>query len=188
MQHTEVLAFWFGDPPSTRARGEWFRKDAAFDAGVLQRFGATLELALSGGLRQWDAEPAGALARIVVLDQFTRNAFRGTARAFAGDSLALTAAAELVRSGGDRLLPPLQRWFAYLPFEHAEDLNAQAQSIALFTALAAEHRGAEDARVWAVKHHDVVQRFGRYPHRNAVLKRVSTVEEEAFLREPGSSF
>ena len=98
MQPTDVLAFWFGDPPSAQARGEWFRKDAAFDAQVQQRFGAALELALAGGLRQWDAEPPGALARIVVLDQFTRNAFRGTARAFAGDALALAAARELVRS------------------------------------------------------------------------------------------
>ena len=188
MQPTDVLAFWFGDPPSAQARGEWFRKDAAFDALVLQRFGAALELALGGGLRHWDAEPAGALARIVVLDQFTRNAYRGTARAFAGDTLALAAARELVRGGGDQLLPPLQRWFAYLPFEHAEDLGAQALSLALFNALAAQDPGAEDARVWAVKHHAVVQRFGRYPHRNAVLGRVSTAEEEAFLREPGSSF
>jgi len=188
MQATDVLAFWFGDPPSAQARGEWFRQDAAFDAQVLQRFGATLGLALDGGLLQWDAEPAGALARIVVLDQFTRNAFRGTAQAFAGDPLALAAARELVRRGGDRLLPPLQRWFAYLPFEHAEDLGAQAQSVVLFTALAAEHPAAEEARIWAVKHHDVVQRFGRYPHRNAVLGRVSTAEEDAFLREPGSSF
>ena len=188
MQPTDVLAFWFGDPPSAQARGEWFRKDTAFDALVLQRFGAALELALGGGLRHWDAEPAGALARIVVLDQFTRNAYRGTARAFAGDTLALAAARELVRGGGDQLLPPLQRWFAYLPFEHAEDPGAQALSLALFNALAAQDPGAEDARVWAVKHHAVVQRFGRFPHRNALLGRLSTAEEEAFLREPGSSF
>ena len=188
MQATDVLAFWFGNPPSAQPRAAWFRKDAAFDAQVLQRFGAALDLALGGGLLQWDAEPAGALARIVVLDQFTRNAFRGTALAFAGDPLALAAARELVRGGGDRFLPPLQRWFAYLPFEHAEDMGAQAQSITLFTALAAEHPSADEARVWAVKHHDVVQRFGRYPHRNAVLGRVSSAEEEAFLREPGSSF
>ena len=188
MRPSDVLAFWFGDPPSAQPRGEWFRKDAAFDAQVQQRFGAALELALAGGLRQWDAEPAGALARIVMLDQFTRNAFRGTPRAFAGDPLALAAARELVRGGGDRLLSPLQRWFAYLPFEHAEDLAAQAQSIALFTALAAEHPATEEARIWAVKHREVVQRFGRYPHRNAVLGRASTAQEEAFLREPGSSF
>ena len=188
MQPTDVLAFWFGDPPSAQPRAEWFRKDAAFDAQVKRQFGDALELALAGGLRQWDVEPAGQLARIVVLDQFTRNAYRGTARAFAGDALALAAARELVRGGGDRLLPPLQRWFAYLPFEHAEDFGAQAQSIALFSALAADHPAAEEARVWAVKHRDVVQRFGRYPHRNAVLGRASTAEEEAFLREPGSSF
>ena len=188
MQPTDVLAFWFGDPPSEQPRGEWFRKDAAFDAQVQQQFGAALELALAGGLRQWDVEPAGLLARIVVLDQFTRNAYRGMARAFAGDALALAAARELVRAGGDRVLPPLQRWFAYLPFEHAEDLAAQAQSIALFTALAAEHPATEEARIWAVKHRDVVQRFGRYPHRNAALGRASSADEETFLREPGSSF
>ena len=184
----EVLAFWFGEPPSALPRDEWFRKDAAFDALVAQRFGATLAAALAGGLREWDAQPAGALARIVVLDQFTRNSFRGTPRAFAGDPLALAAASALVSSGGHLALAPLQRWFAYLPFEHAEDLAAQQQALQLFDALATQHADMAEARLWARKHHEIVARFGRFPHRNAILGRVSSAEELAFLTEPGSSF
>jgi len=186
MTPDEVLAFWFGHAELPRA--EWFRKDAAFDDGIRQRFGATLETALAGGLRAWDARPAGALARILVLDQFTRNAFRATPRAFAGDALALAAAQALVASGAHRSLAALQRWFVYLPFEHAEDLHAQDQSLCLFAELAAEHPAQADAQVWAVKHHDVIRRFGRFPHRNAILARMSTPEEQAFLLEPGSTF
>ena len=188
MTAAEILAFWFGQPPAAQPRAEWFRKDAAFDLDIRQRFGAALEAALAGGLRDWDAEPAGALARIIVLDQFTRNAFRDTARAFAGDAQALAAAQSLVAAGSHLKLSPLQRWFAYLPFEHAEDLHVQGQSLRLFAELAAEHPALADAQVWAVKHHAVIQRFGRYPHRNAILGRASTTEEQAFLLQPGSSF
>lgn len=184
----EVLAFWFGQPAATTPRGEWFRKDTAFDGLIGQRFGATLQAALAGGLQAWRGQPDGALAYIVVLDQFTRNAFRDTAQAFAGDTLALQAAQGLVTSGGHLHLSPLQRWFAYLPFEHAEDLGLQAQSLQLFGALAAEHPALGDALLWAQKHQAVVARFGRYPHRNALLGRESTAAELAFLREPGSSF
>ncbi len=183
-----VLDFWFGTPPTTTPRAEWFRKDPAFDTLVRERFGATLEAALAGGLAGWDGTPQGALARLVVLDQFTRNAFRDTPRAFAGDALALAAAEALVARGDDRRLAPLQRWFAYLPFEHAESLGAQQRSVALFDALAAEHPALSEARDWAVKHLVVVERFGRFPHRNAVLGRPSTPEEAAFLQQPGSSF
>lgn len=185
---TEVLAFWFGEPPSATPRAEWFRKDPAFDDTVRQRFGARLQAALAGGLLHWDTTPAGALARIVVLDQFTRNAFRDTPQAFAGDTLALAAAEALVARGADRALAPLARWFAYLPFEHAESLAQQRRSVALFDALAAEHPGMADARDWAVKHLVIVERFGRFPHRNAILGRISTPEELAFLQQPGSSF
>jgi uncharacterized protein (DUF924 family) len=184
----EVLTYWFGQPPAETPRPLWFRKDAAVDAHIGEHFGQALEVALAGGLREWDAAPATALARIVVLDQFTRNAFRDTARAFAGDALALAAARALVDSGGDRQLAPLQRWFAYLPFEHAEDRAVQQQSLALFRTLADEHAGMADALLWAQKHQVIVERFGRYPHRNVLLGRVSTPEEEAFLRQPGSSF
>jgi len=185
---SEVLDFWFGDPPSAEARDEWFRKDDAFDVLIRERFAGTLEAALQGSLRDWDATPAGALARIVVLDQFTRNAFRDTPRSFAGDALAREAAVALVDSGGDRQLPPLQRWFAYLPFEHAEDLAAQERALQLYTQLAADAPALADALEWAKKHLVVIARFGRFPHRNAVLGRASTVEETEFLRQPGSRF
>ena len=187
---SEVLAFWFGNPPVTAPRAEWFRKDEAFDATIRDRFGAVIEAALARALEgpDWPGTPTGVLARLIVLDQFTRNAFRGTARAFAGDGSALAWARALVASGGDRELPPLQRWFVYLPFEHAEDAAMQAESLRLFGALAAEHPALDDARVWAVKHAEVIARFGRYPHRNAILGRKSTPEELAFLAQPGSSF
>jgi uncharacterized protein (DUF924 family)/predicted GNAT family acetyltransferase len=184
----DVLAFWFGEPAASAPRPAWFRKDEAFDALIRQRFGSTLEAALTGGLRHWDATPPGALARIVVLDQFTRNSYRDTPRAFAGDALALAAAMALVATGGDRELLPLQRWFAYLPFEHAEDLGLQQRALQLFGALAQEHPALADTVVWAQKHLDVVARFGRFPHRNGILGRVSTAEEEAFLALPGSRF
>ena len=185
---TEVLRFWFGETPTAAPRDAWFRKDAAFDAAIRARFGATVDRALAGGLQDWAATPAGALARILVLDQFTRNTSRGTARAFAGDALALAAAEDLVADGRHLRLAPMQRWFAYLPFEHAEDLAVQQQSLQLFGALAAEHPALAEAQVWAVKHADVIRRFGRYPHRNALLGRVSTAAELDFLAQPGSSF
>ena len=188
MQPSDILAFWFGEPSALKPRAEWFRKDVAFDAAIRQHFGASLQAALDGGLRDWAAVPAAALARIVVLDQFTRNAFRDTPRAFAGDALALAAAQALVAGGGDRQLPPLQRWFVYLPFEHAEDLAVQRQSLQLFATLAAEHPALADAERYAVKHFEIVERFGRYPHRNAILGRISSAAELAFLSQPGSGF
>ena len=189
-----VLDFWFGaavdDGIGARAppRPEWFRKDTAFDAVVAKRFGATLEAALAGRLAAWAGTPAGALALIVVLDQFTRNAFRDTPRAFAGDAQALALARALVAEGHDRGMSPLQRWFAYMPFEHAEDIGLQHESLRLFGSLAAEHPHTQQALDYAVKHRDVVARFGRYPHRNAVLGRESTATELAFLSQPGASF
>ena len=181
-----VIDFWFG--ATDAARDEWFRKDAAFDERIRARFGAQVDRALAGGLTAWDAEPRGALARIVLLDQFPRNLFRGSARAFAGDAQALAAARALVASGAERRLGALQRWFVYLPFEHAEDAAAQAESLRLFGALAAEQPALAGALEWAAKHAAVIARFGRYPHRNALLGRRSTPEEIEFLRQPGSSF
>lgn len=183
-----VLEFWFGAVDGNASRAEWFRKDAVFDSNIARQFGATIEAALTGGLGEWASGPRGALARIVVLDQFTRNVFRDTARAFAGDALALAAAREMVKHGWDRLLPPVQRQFAYLPFEHAEDMAAQDESIRLYSALAAEHPASADTLIWAEKHRVIIQRFGRYPHRNAALGRASTAEELVFLAEPGSRF
>ncbi len=121
-----------------------------------------------------------------MLDQFTRNIHRESARAFAGDARALAVARRLVAEGSDRELSPLERWFAYMPFEHSEDLGDQHESLRLFGALAEE--GLAEPLVWARKHHDVVARFGRYPHRNELLGRSSTPEEIDFLRQPGSRF
>lgn len=181
-----VIDFWFG--PRDEARADWFRADAAFDAQIRQRFATLIDAAVADGLRDWDRSPDGALARVLLLDQFTRNVFRHTPRAFSGDALALAAATSLVTKGNDRSLPPLRRWFVYLPFEHAESRAVQAESMRLFTALAHEHPAMADALEWARRHQVVVERFGRFPHRNAVLGRISTPEEEAFLREPGSRF
>jgi len=186
-----VLDFWFlpADHPGHGAyRPEWFRKDDAFDAAIRERFGAAVEAAL--------AEPPGAgsdegqLARILLLDQFTRNIYRGTPRAFAGDAHALTLAETLVASGRDKNLSPWQRWFAYLPFEHSESLLDQERSVALFAALRREmqHEAFDSAYDYAVRHREVIARFGRFPHRNSILGRPSTAEEIEFLKQPGSSF
>ena len=182
----EILDFWFGPQPHA-PRGEWFRKDAAFDATIRARFGIAIESALGGAFRDWQSDPRGGLARILLLDQFTRNAFRDTPRAFAGDAGALATAIGIVDTGQDRALDRYERAFVYLPFEHAEDLAMQERSLELFGALA-QDTGDRAALEWAEKHAAIVRRFGRYPHRNAILGRASTPEEIAFLGEPGSSF
>jgi uncharacterized protein (DUF924 family) len=180
-----VLDFWFGDGG---IRAEWFRKDAAFDALIGQRFGALVERAKHGELLQWQDQPASALARILLLDQFTRNLHRDSARAFSGDALALAAASAMVAAGQDRQLPPVQRAFVYLPFEHAEELAAQDDAVRLFVALAGEAPELNGMLDYAHKHRAVIARFGRFPHRNALLGRESTPAELAFLNEPGSRF
>jgi uncharacterized protein (DUF924 family) len=190
-QAQAVLDFWFGpatDPGHAQPREYWFRKDDAFDATIAQRFGALIEQALSGALDGWADAPAAALAQVIVLDQFTRNAFRDTARAFAGDARALAAAQRMVRDGADRHLLPVQRMFVYLPFEHAEDLATQREALRLFRQLAAEDPARADLLQWAQKHCDVIARFGRFPHRNDMLGRKSTREEIEFLAQPGSRF
>jgi uncharacterized protein (DUF924 family) len=192
MTAQDVLDFWFL-PPGAEGHGAqravWFRKDDAFDAGIRERFGALIEQAVAGGLREWDQQgPAGVLARILVLDQFTRNAHRGTPESFAGDALALAAARELVDSGAHMQLPPVQRWFAYMPFEHAEDAAMQERSVALFTELAQGDSSFDGVLDYAHRHRGVIARFGRFPHRNEILGRASTADEIAFLAQPGSGF
>lgn len=195
--HTDAIAvldFWFGptdDPAHGQPRKAWFTKDEAFDALIAQRFGPLIEHALAGRLDDWvtkPIEPLPALALVIVLDQFTRNAFRGTARAFAGDPRALQVARAMVASGADRSLTGLQRQFAYLPFEHAEDLSHQRTSVQLFEQLAKDDPARADLVEWAERHLDIIERFGRFPHRNAALGRESTAEEAAFLLTPGSGF
>lgn len=186
MSAPAVLDFWFGPPPLA-SRPEWFRKDPAFDEAIRARFGALVERAIDEGL-DWGDPPEAQLAQIIVLDQFPRNLFRGQARAFAGDARARTLALALVDGGGHLALHPLQRWFAYLPLEHAEDLALQDRCVELIGALAAgdpAHAGALD---YAERHRDVIRRFGRFPHRNAALGRTSTAEELAYLATPGSGF
>ena len=185
----QILDFWFGPPDSAEygtTRNAWFRKDAAFDAEIRRRFGAVIETALEGGLADWIA-PRAVLARVLVLDQFTRNCYRDSGRAFAGDAQALAAATAAVDHGQDREMIPVERWFLYMPFVHAESSGAQARSLALFTRLA-EETGLADPLVWAKKHAAIIGRFGRFPHRNASLGRESTPEEIAFLATKGSSF
>ena len=192
MTAQEVLDFWFGAPGSAtdgQPRREWWVKKDAFDAAIRERFGAAIEQALAGGLREWDQQgPQGVLARILVLDQFTRNAYRNTPRSFEGDALALAAARGLVDSGADQALPPLQRSFVYMPFEHAEDAWMQERAVELFGMLAAQHPGFDEMLDYAHRHRGVIARFGRFPHRNAILGRASTPEEAEFLRQPGSRF
>jgi len=186
-----VLDFWFGAPGSAthgQWRDAWFRKDAAFDAEIAQRFGPVVETALAGGLRDWTAAPGTALARVVLLDQFTRNMFRDTPRAFGGDALALEAAQAMVTAGHDRGLDPVLRSFVYLPFEHAESAAMQDESVRLFTALADESPALRHMLDYAHRHRDVIVRFGRFPHRNAVLGRSATTAELAFLSQPGARF
>lgn len=182
----EILDFWFGPLPHA-ARAEWFRKDPAFDAAIAARFGAEVEAALLGAFRDWHSDARPALARVLLLDQFTRNVFRDTPRAFAGDDEALAVASAVVDAGLDRALDAFERWFIYLPFEHAESAAMQQRSLELFTRLA-DDTGDRSPLEWAEKHAAIVRRFGRYPHRNAILGRVSTPEEIAFLQEPGSRF
>ena len=182
MDAAQVLGFWFD-----RDRKDWFAKDPEFDAEIGRRFLALYEQAARGALAHWQSEARGSLALIVVLDQFPRNMFRGTAKAFATDPLALAAARQAIESGHDLGLSPSERMFAYLPFEHSESLADQERCIELMQALAAFPE-TSDIPEWARKHRDVIARFGRFPHRNAALGRASTPEELEYLKQPGSGF
>lgn len=186
----EVLAFWFGEPGSPdccKPRAEWFVKSDAFDARIRERFGATVQAALDGGCEHWCDDRRGALAYLIVLDQFTRNIHRGTPAAFAGDPQALAAARRIVERGWDKACQPAQRSFCYLPFEHSESAADQQESLRLFGELKRE-TGDGGGYDWALKHQRVIERFGRFPHRNEILGRQSTAEEITFLEEPGSRF
>ncbi len=184
-----VLEFWFGAPGDAhhgQRRAEWFRKDAAFDESIRTRFGAVVDATLAGA--SFGTTPHETLAQIIVLDQFTRNIHRGTPRAFAGDAQACALALALTASGADAALNPIERSFAYLPFEHAEDLALQDRSLRCYEALIAAAPALHDLLDYAVRHRDIVLRFGRFPHRNAILGRASSAEELAFLAQPGSGF
>ncbi|MGZ5853014.1 MAG: DUF924 family protein [Xanthobacteraceae bacterium] len=168
---SEVLAFWREAGPK-----KWFTKDEAFDSTIRERFLATYEAAAKGELSAWEDTPESALALVITLDQFPRNMFRGSAQAFATDPLARAVVGRAIARGFDQKFPVSDRNFFYLPFEHSEDLAEQEHGLALF-------RGTGDAEAvkWAQLHVDIIRRFGRFPHRNAILGRVTTAEEQAFL-------
>jgi uncharacterized protein (DUF924 family) len=186
-----VLEFWFGPPGSAEygsARKQWFAKGEAFDAEIRMRFGALIERALRGELESWGAAAPAALAQLLLLDQFTRNAFRATPRAYAGDARALAAASRMVGLRQDEQLAPFMRAFVYLPFEHAEGLAMQDEAIRLLTRLVAVAPEQQLMLDYAWRHRAIIERFGRFPHRNDILGRRSTAEEIAFLKRPGSGF
>lgn len=178
----EVLDFWF-----KRDRKAWFEKNPAFDAEIRARFLALYDMALEGRLEDWHNDPRNCVALVILLDQFPRNMFRGTARAFAADPLAREAARAIVDRGWDKALSADERMFAYLPFEHSESLPDQERCLALMREIAVFPETA-DLPKWAEAHLAIIRRFGRFPHRNAALGRESTPEEIEFLKQPGSSF
>ncbi len=175
----EVLSFWFEE----NGPKQWWTRDPRFDAEIRSRFGALHGRAVLGELYGWRDTPEGRLAEIIVLDQFSRNLYRDDARAFAADGMALALAQEAVRVGADQAVPPVRRQFFYMPYQHSESRQIHEDAMALFERLE-EPEGLDYER----RHKTIIDRFGRYPHRNEVLGRASTDEEIAFLREPGSSF
>jgi uncharacterized protein (DUF924 family) len=186
MRADEVLDFWFGregEPGYGEFREEWFRKDPGFDREIKERFEGLYEQAAAGELDGWKENARGCLALVILLDQFPRNMFRGDPKSYATDRKAQKTAGYAVDHALDRELPEFQRSFLYMPFMHSEDLEHQRRSVELFRGLS-----EGDADSYAVRHMEIVERFGRFPHRNAVIGRATTPEEAEFLKEPGSSF
>lgn len=196
-----VLNFWFGKPNELgygHYRKVWFIKNSDFDQQIKARFLADVENAASGQYDSWQferqgqLEGQGAIALLLLLDQFPRNLYRGSAQSFATDPQALKVAQRLVSTGVDKALPPAYRFFAYLPFEHSERLEDQHQCINLMQQLIADFpnldKGLKGGLEYAIRHRAVIERFGRFPHRNEILGRQSTPEEIEFLKQPGSRF
>ena len=184
----EILAFWFGEGDvHGKRREQWFKKNVAFDDEIGERFLDTYELAAAGKLAHWKDHAQSCLALIVVLDQFPRNMFRDSPRAFAADALAREATRHALANGFDLVMKPVERQFVYLPLEHSESLDDQIACLQLMRELSA-FAETDDIHVWAEKHLIIIRRFGRFPHRNAALARESTADEAEFLRQPGSGF
>ena len=179
MQPQEILHFWFQELTAK----QHFVKDPALDAAIGARFGAAVQAAARGELFGWRTTAQGRLAEILVLDQFSRNIYRDTPGAFAQDAIALVLAQELVASGQDQSLTVGERGFAYMPYMHSESPQVHQESLRLFAT-----PGLEGQLLYAQQHKAIIDRFGRYPHRNAILGRPSSAEEIAFLGQPGSSF
>ena len=169
-----IIAFW-----REAGADRWFKKDAVFDDEIKRRFLATHEAAAAGKLTNWESSADGALALLILLDQFPRNMFRGETRAFATDPLARAVASRAILNGFDGAFPDL-RGFFYLPFQHSENLADQERGVALYKAV-----GDADGLKWAEIHADIIRKFGRFPHRNAVLGRVTTPDEQKFLDDGG---
>lgn len=176
---SDILAFWFSDD----VKAKWFGGGESFDAELRERFDGLLQKAKLGELAHWSENPEGALALVILLDQLSRNIHRGTPEAFAADPTALAIAKHAIAHGYDLRLTPEGRGFLYMPFEHSEVLADQERGVALFEAL-----GLEEALDYMRRHREIIARFGRFPHRNAILGRSSTAEEIEFLKQPGSSF
>ena len=189
MDHRKLLDFWFGE----RARRAWFAVDRAFDEELRREFGPMVEAALAGSLTDWEATPDGSLALVLLLDQLPRNIYRDTRRAFDGDAAARRVADQSLARGFDGRVPPDRRLFFYLPFEHAEDAGDQRRAVRLIAALvAALAPASRDAgAAWldaALRHQALIERFGRFPQRNARLGRAATTEEEEFLASTDPGF
>lgn len=187
---TEILDFWFGSPKSVdygKERSFWFTKNSEFDKELGDRFLIDYEQAAKGELDYMQDSPQGCLALILLLDQFGRNMFRGTPKSFATDAKALSVAKNAVERECDRVLLPVQRWFIYLPFEHSENLADQERCVELFSTLSNDPASVSTID-YALRHKAVIERFGRFPHRNKILGRETTPAEAEFLTQPGSSF
>lgn len=184
-----LLEFWLSD----YARPLWFEKNAAFDAEIRHRFGGWIEPGAQGRLADWERRPDTALALVVLLDQFPRNIHRDSSRAYLHDAAALAIATRAIERGHDQALPLDHRFFFYMPLEHSESLAEQRRAMALFRDWVEAHEGARRSKAeyqfrYVARHHEIIERFGRFPHRNRCLGRDSTPEELAFLTEPMSSF
>jgi uncharacterized protein (DUF924 family) len=176
---TQVLTFWFGE----LTPAQWWRKDVALDRVIAERFATTLAAAKAAELADWRDTARGRLAEVIVLDQFSRNVFRDRAESFAADGMALALAQEAVRAGLDRQLPVSERAFFYLPYMHSESAMIHQDALRLF-----DQPGLESNLDFERRHYAIIARFGRYPHRNAILGRASSAAEIEFLQQPGSSF
>ena len=179
MTYSDIIQFWYTEIPPRN----WFVKDLAFDTMLKRRFSDIHQQAAAGELVHWRQKPLGKLAEIIVLDQFSRNLFRDSPKAFAYDALALVLAQSAIEQGADLDLLPKQKSFMYMPLMHSESASIHQQAVLLFN-----QPGLEDNYNFELKHQVIIDRFGRYPHRNSLLNRPSTPEELAFLSQPGSSF
>lgn len=193
-----VLDFWFGsldqdDQPDQQHRQQWFKKDPEFDAEIKRRFLTDIQNASRGEYDHWLGSATGRLAAIILIDQFSRNVFRGTAESFANDNLALSWTLDGIKSGHDAELPLIYRVFFYMPLMHSEDLMIQQLSIQQFQQLLEQAPTVQKQKFqvnldFAIRHAEIIERFGRFPHRNQIVGRKSTAAEVGFLALPGSSF